>query len=185
MGEKSLKNQKYCPFWSTESRKCKVCQTGIFIPMDDHIDIYCTTPKFVKCMQYSLNSGIQVDSLLSRQRFGPNRRQFMRIESNIHITLVRLIDSDKVVNHIPLSAETLDISRGGMRISTSTPINLDTWVHFTFDESWPSVLREAKAQVQWCNKQIDDPGYQIGVSFKDSEIKNAVELFLGKKFGTT
>lgn len=110
----------------------------------------------------------------------------MRVESHLQVTLEDLIKTKQMAHYLPVSAEILDISQGGMRISTEKPFHRDTLVHLSFDTRKADAIRQdIKAQVQWCNKQIDDPGYQIGVSFQDSEIKNAMDSYLSSTFGTT
>lgn len=185
MATKSLNNKTNCPFWTPETKKCQVCNTGIFIPLEDHISVYCTTSNYIKCMQYGLNKDLEIENRMGGLRVGHNRRQHMRVESNLQLTLVKLIESEEVVNHTPLTVETLDISRGGMRITTNSPLNRNTRVQFIFEKNFPSPTHKAMAEVQWCNKQIDDPGYQVGVAFHDTDIGNAMEHYLGNRYGTT
>ena len=50
-------------------------------------------------------------------------------------------------------------------MSTKNPLTHDSLVHFTFDESFPETLHEVTGQVKWCNKQLDETGYQAGSIF--------------------
>ncbi len=185
MSVSNSKDNKYCLFWSMEFKKCKICNTGLFIPLEDHIDVFCKTSRYPQCLQYSLNQGHSEDTLNVGNQDGSNRRNHMRVESRNQITLVKLIQSDKIVNHVSTAAETLDISRGGMRLTTNSPVPQDTVIQFAFDKVFPSSFHRAMGQVEWCNKQIDEPGYQVGVSFQEERIVRAMDHYLGANYGTS
>lgn len=178
MSDSSNQDKPNCQFWSLKTRKCLVCNNGIFIPPDSHIETYCTRPKFRQCIQYALNSGIDLKELQNGKRIGPNRRRYLRVEKS-HILLLsnELGTSDSESNELT-TVETLDLSTGGMRLSSKTPLVPESVVSFTFGNEFPSAFHRATAQVQWCNKQIDDPGYHVGVAFQDKSLHQAMDDFL-------
>lgn len=179
MATKDSKYQEACPFWSAQSLKCQLCQGGLFIPLDDHIDVYCKTLNYPQCMQYTLYSANHVQLMAKYRQANRNLRKYERIEICHKVTLVKLVGSGQVASHISTIGKTLDLSMGGMRLATEKPLINDTIVRFSFEEFFPKNLQEGTGQIAWCNKQIDEPGYQAGISFQDDHLIDAMGLYLG------
>lgn len=177
MGTISNKNKIICPFWSVESKKCSVCNDGLFIPLEEHISAYCTSKDHHHCLQYSLHAP-KKNTASEDSVSTANRRQFLRVKLNNKIQLLKMISSGEIVQHISEKAETLDISKIGMRLHTDIPLISDTVIQFAFNDTFPSALRTGAGLVEWCNKQIDQPGYQAGISFQSSRIVDAMGNFL-------
>ena len=173
---KPLKPSEFCPFWSAESLKCKVCNDGLFIPFDDHIKVYCTTLDYPQCLQYALYAGSHLQA--SEERDLENRRKYQRVETEHRVTLVKLTKSGEMVSHYSTVAKTLDVSMGGMRVLTSDPLLNDTVVQFSFDDSFPKSLQSGMGQIKWCNKQVDEKSYQIGLSFQEENAVKAMGSYL-------
>jgi hypothetical protein len=175
------KHQAECPFWLAASMKCGICNGGICIPLDDHAEAFCKTPHFLACMQYTLHSENHICLLEKVRNSEENRRKYLRIETSQDITLVKIFESGKIVSHFSSAAKTIDMSKGGVRMATKKPLAHDTMVHFSFDDPFPQALHQITGQVEWCNKQVDKPGYQAGVSFQGDHIVEAMGRYLGQQ----
>ena len=167
-----------CPFWSADSNKCRVCKDGLFIPLDEHILAYCTSKDHHHCLQYSLHAPKDKQEGDESRNKADNRRQSMRIQLSDQIQLVKMIKSGEIIQHLAEKAEALDMSKIGMRLQTNVPLISDSVVQFAFDKSFPATLRTGAGIVEWCNKQIDTPGYQAGISFQSNWIVEAMDVFL-------
>lgn len=179
MVTKNDNTNSQCPFWSADSMKCSLCNGGLFIPLDDHIDVYCKTSDYSQCLQYSLHSGKQLEILEKSRKGGDNRRKYLRIFANYKVTLEKLIGANEGGAHFSTVVETLDVSKGGMRLSTKMPLTNDTMIEFSFDDSFPENLQKGTGQVTWCNKQMNESGYQAGISFHEDHIAQAISNYLG------
>lgn len=168
-----------CPHWSALSMKCRICKDGLFIPLDSHIEIYCKTPEYPQCLQYSLHTTNLLDRIKTTRQLEKNRRKFKRFEANYKITLVKLIHSGAIVTHSATVAETLDLSSAGMRVTTNKALFNDAELQFSFDTSFPEELQNCTGQVAWCNKEIDTHGYQAGICFHDDRTISAMRRYLG------
>lgn len=176
--EKTI-NHGFCPFWTPDSQKCLVCKGGLFIPLDDHIDIYCKTSDHPQCLQYSMYAENHRELLTPVASPVDNRREHQR-HSVVHkVTLVKMVESGEIVSHLSTVAQTLDLSQGGMRLNIKKPLVDDSLIEFSFDDSFPNSLRDGTGQVQWCNKQIDESGYQAGISFQDDRLIESMGTYLG------
>ncbi len=167
-----------CRFWSALSMKCRICKEGLFIPLDNHIEMYCKTTEHPHCLQYMLYSE-NIQSLLEQSEKGESdRRKYERYKTCHQISLVRLVQSRKIATHYSIVAKTVDLSSGGMRLTTRKPLANHSLVQFTFDESFPQDLQNGTGQVAWCNKQIDELGYQAGITFQDDRLISLMDQYL-------
>ncbi|MBW2659737.1 MAG: PilZ domain-containing protein [Deltaproteobacteria bacterium] len=177
--------------------KCKLCNDGLFIPLEDHINIYCKTANYPQCLQYSLYADAGSSSPAGDDYTLKNRRQFPRTEVQHRITLIKYTQSGEIATHYPVTAKTLDVGAGGMQITITDPLAPDTEVQFAFDDSFPKPLQSGTevqfafddsfpkplqsgtGRIEWCNRMVDGSAYHAGLSFKEKEISRAMEFYLG------
>jgi hypothetical protein len=180
--KKKEKQCTVCPFWSPVEKTCKMQAIGIFIPLDDHIEIYCKRPEHILCQQYRLGqtANQETGDAEGKTRAG-NRRQFPRVMTHHPLTLVRLSDSGQVVCHRPSRASTIDISSGGMRLTTRELLMHDSIIQFHFKGSLPSPLKSGLAKVKWCEPSGNDLEYHAGLAFQNDEIIQAMDSYLGSR----
>ncbi len=175
---KQSKPKTSCEFWSPSEHTCKVCNSGLFIPLEDHIEIYCKTPEHVVCIQYNMN--VQTARNQESQT-SVNRRKHLRVKENQQITLVRLNESGNIVSHHPEKANVLDLSMGGMRVNSREMLLNDSIVQFTFsDDLAPSTLQSGIAKVRWSCPINNDTLYQIGLVFQSDKTIEAIGRHLGQ-----
>jgi len=179
MANIQTKHNATCPFWLADSLKCKLCNDGLFIPFDDHIKTYCKTANHPQCLQYSLYADTHIQFSEIPDTSFENRRAHPRIEVQHKITLVKSTQSGEVISHHSAIAKTLDLSTNGMRLEVDFPLIDDTVVQFSFDDSFPKALQSGIGQIRWCNKQIDEPGYQAGITFQEGQAIEAMNAYLG------
>ena len=151
--------------------------------MDEHIAEFCTSRDFTECKQYQADSGTKQPDGSSREQDGGNRRDSRRIIKQKGVTFAARLRSHLHPDResgatFNLKAKTLDISSGGMRIFTPALLTEHSLIEFSFGRDFPSSLNHAMGQVQWCNKQIDEPGYQVGISFTEGKASHAMERYL-------
>jgi hypothetical protein len=180
MTAEDRKNEEKCPFWSAASVKCTICDNGLFIPLDNHAEAFCKTSRFPACMQYALYSENHIYLQEKVRKSEENRRKFLRIESSHAITLVKIFTPSDLLPRLPLGLQTIDVSRSGMRVATDKPLLHDALVQFAFDDSFPLKIHQVTGQIEWCNKQVDEPGYQAGVSFKGNQVIDTLDRLCGQ-----
>jgi len=180
MTTKPTKQTTSCPFWLADSLKCKLCNDGLFIPFDDHIKTYCKTANHPQCLQYTLYADAHLQLTESTETANENRRKDPRVEVQHKITLVKSTQSGEIISHHSAIAKTLDVSRSGMRLEVDVPLMDDTLVQFSFDDSFPKALQSGLGRIKWCNKQIDEPGYQAGLTLQGEEELQAMRQYLGE-----
>ncbi len=176
--EKNKKTSSTCEFWSESEHACKVCNSGLFIPLDDHIEIYCKTSEHVLCIQYNMN----VQTTSDEEKWSSvNRRKYMRIKERQKVSLVRLNESGNIVSHLPEKAHVLDLSMGGMRVNSREILMNDSIVQFTFaGDDIPSNMQTGIAKVRWSCPINNDTLYQVGLAFQNENTMEAIGRHLGQ-----
>lgn len=170
-----------CPFWAAVSMKCSISNGGLFIPLDNHREIFCATPHFRECRQFSLYSENQNYSPEKVRKSVVNRRKYLRFASSHQITRMKVFNSGQPVSYNSTKINTLDVSKGGMRIATDRPVGHETVIQFYFDNSFPHALQKVCGQVAWCNKKADEFGYQAGVCFTTDQMIEEMGRFLDQQ----
>jgi hypothetical protein len=170
---------RVCPFWSPAEHSCKILKEGLFIPLKDHLEIYCRSDHHTVCRQFRLNEhSHQETGNVDKGEISSNRRKYPRIKTTHHVTLVRLSESGQVVCHHPSIASILDLSSGGMRLKTRDLLMHDSIIQFHFNSSFPSSLKSGLAKVKWCESTSKDMRYQAGLAFQNDHVVQAMGEYL-------
>lgn len=167
-----------CPYWSPISLKCSLCHEGLFIPLENHIEIYCRTEAYTMCTQYSLGYGSHQLAAAGDLASGNNRRRHPRILDRHRLTLVRLDRPGMPASQVATPARTIDLSPGGLRLQTAEPLVSDTVLQVSFDDLATDFPLTGTATVKWCRRLDDSADYQAGLAFTSDRMAEAMEQFL-------
>ncbi len=170
--EDQQQNKQHSPYWSAKDRNCTFRKGGLFIPLEDHIDIYCTTEKHTNCLQYRLVTSSHFPP--SEVDTAANRRKYSRVNKKLPLTLVLLNKSGNVVRQFKGTYDTVDLSLGGMQLCTNEPLLDDTIISFSFGESYPKTLQSGIARVKWCKYREKKPNFSAGLAFQTDDTADAI-----------
>jgi len=174
------KPKKICPFWSTSGQTCKIQNEGLFIPLGDHVEVYCKGSEYPLCKQFSLIEQAQAETKKSDTSISvSDRRHSPRIKSTHRLTFIRLSDSGHAICLQPSAASTMDLSSGGMRMTTRELLMHDSIIQFQFVTPFSSTVQSGLAKVKWCIPSDNQPFYQAGLSFQSDHLAQAVDEYLG------
>lgn len=171
MSAKKNDKQK-CPYWSEKEHRCTVTNNGLFIPLENYIASFCTTDKHSDCAQYS--SELQRQDKFKKLK-PENRRKHPRFEKNHRITLKRINESGNIIQHQAGIADTVDLSAGGMQITTREPLISNSILHFNFGKTFPSALQKGLAKVKWCHYHKESLKYTVGLAFQTERMVAATQ----------
>ena len=128
-----------CPFWNQSGKKeCRLVESGLFIPTREHILRFCETEFYGDCYHYvGRAAGFEDDLVEKAVKPTENRRLFTRIPVKEKISVARYSLAQEA-NEDTLDNEAVaeDLSLGGMRISTTGPINVNQVLSFTFGDQF-------------------------------------------------
>jgi hypothetical protein len=155
--------------------KCLVSRGGLFIPLDHHIELFCTTAEHCSCLQYISHQTHGEQLLIDNMQEKLNRRHYLRVEAKHRLKLMRMMAGG---SQLAVPAKVLDLSQGGMRVSLESPLTGDSLLQFSFEPSFPAGFHEGLGQVAWCHKEIAQAGYQAGIAFQDAAQIRAMASYL-------
>lgn len=168
-----------CPYWASREQICKILDEGIFIPLGDHVELYCKGMEYPLCQRYALAPQAGNDTAYTEfSDKDRDRRHSQRIKSNHRLTFCRLSDSGHVISEHPSLANTLDLSSGGMRMSMRELLMFDSMIQFRFAAPFSSSLKTGLAKVKWCSPTKNNLSYQAGLSFQNDHVIQAVYEYL-------
>jgi len=166
-----------CPFWNEQSMKCSVQHMGLFIPLEDHVAVYCCTHNYPQCLQYVHQMSSEIAIAAKDSSKTKDRRKFLRIELQHDITLTEA-EKEKKGTIASAKAKTLDLSMGGMRLSTEKPLRNDSIIQFSFDDALFEHPLTGIGHIAWCIKSADSPGYQAGIVFEEQHFVQRIGTYL-------
>ena len=179
---KKKEKRTVCQYWSPPNKTCEVKTLGLFIPLDDHIEYYCKRPEHILCQQYRLSQDMGPENGKVTPKIRTrNRREYPRVKSNHQLTLIRLSNSGHVISQDPSRASTLDLSSGGMRLTTRELLMNDSMIQFDFKGGLPSSLKSGLAKVKWCVPADNDLEYHAGLAFQSDQVIQAMGDYLGSQ----
>lgn len=154
-----------CPFWTEETRRCSIGRNGLFIPLESHILSYCKSSHFKKCSLYKTELTM-VES--GREGSFYNRRKHHRNPTKQQVVLRYFDDNGHCILDRPKSADTVNLSAGGMQVCTGEPLMNETIIHFSFLTSSSKDKQKGLARVTWCRYEKEAKRYTAGLSFHTS-----------------
>lgn len=165
-------SKQVCPHWSQQDRSCLLSQKGLYLPVTEHVGIYCEGGNYSSCSQYMRQAlcpatGAVVDQAVNRRRHPrvPGRFFFRLVESPAEEDLNRLIDD---------AAITVDLSRGGIRFESYRALPEGAEILFSLNGDFSNVPLRGLGKVKWCRSLDDAPLYHAGISFVDTAIADAI-----------
>jgi hypothetical protein len=152
---------------------------GVYLPMPEHIGLFCQSISFVQCHQYVIGcQSIREAIGLYHESFaGDRRRQFHRVKEEVPVSIVRVDVAGK--KSVPFSATTLDMSLEGIRIQTQEELLPDMKVFFAFDGEFSVPNWKGVGEVRWTKKFAADAMFVTGMSIVDNESYHAIGQHIG------
>ena len=172
---------EHCPYWSKQnSHECKMTKGGLYIPMPEHVDMFCSKSYFVQCHQYLRGCEILKETA---RKYGfivdGGRRKYRRVSERTTLTLSACNNSRNLLELLDDKASTVDLSLGGMCLESSKEIQQNSLVSFQFSSDFSIPNLSGIGEVKWCEPVDNSDYFQAGVAFADFELTQAIGSHLG------
>lgn len=158
--------QCVCPHWSPSDRACLLVKDGLFLPVEQHVAVYCMSCHFPSCRQYqtlaepAIHQGKDGDLPI-------NRRRSIRIPSYHNFRFSEITGSDQLPGQRDDDAWTIDLSAGGIRFASRHPLNPDTTIHFFLEPDGMGAPVEGSGRVIWSEPLENTPLFHAGIAFAE------------------
>ena len=181
--EENTKNKaaNQCPYWSMQnSHECKMTKGGLYIPMPEHVDMFCSKPRYSHCHQYLRGCELLKETA---RKYGfivdGGRRKYRRVSDRATLSLSACDASRNFLELLDDKALTLDLSLGGMRLESNKKLQKDSLVTFQFSPDFSIPNLSGTGEVKWCEPADNSGHFQVGVAFADFELTQAIGSHLG------
>ena len=164
-----------CPHWAAEDRSCLLSRSGLYLPVQEHVDIYCEGGNFLSCSQFIAHAGAARGAVSDS---GVNHRRFRRVPGRFSFRLAER-EQDNVSRIIDDAATTVDLSPGGIRFESYCALPEGIEIIFSLNGDFSDVPLRGIGQVRWCNSLENAPLYHAGIAFVDPAVSRAIR----KRFG--
>lgn len=174
-------SRKQCPYWGkNNSHECKMTKGGLYIPMPEHINMFCLTSRYTFCHQYIRGCELLREAA---KKYGfivdGGRRRYRRVAERIPVS-VSLCDKDRgLIELIDEDAVTIDLSLGGLRLLSRRELPRDSLVSFGFGPDFTIPDLAGIGEVKWCELKSDSPLFEAGLAFSDFRVTQAIGSHLG------
>jgi len=164
-----------CPHWSAGDRNCLLSHSGLYLPVQEHVDIYCEGGNFLSCSQFIAHAGAGRGAVTDS---GVNHRRFPRIPGRFSFRLAEW-EQDNVSRIIDDAATTVDLSPGGIRFESYCALPEGVEIIFSLNGDFSDVPLRGRGEVKWCRSLENAPLYHAGIAFADPEVVRAIRERFG------
>ena len=180
MSEEHTSKNLACPYFQRDNGgDCQMTRGGLYIPLPAHIEIFCKTIKYTSCPQYIRGKVLIQENIRQNAETTDSRRRFPRIRNRFPLTISTCDEKGRAVQVIDRDAMTLDLSLGGVKISSNSEIPSNKILHFSFREDLHHNPVTGVGEVRWCHHAEGPHLFQAGLSFLDNTFPPAVGERLG------
>jgi len=176
-----------CPYWAVDDcKECGMSESGLYIPMPQHVTTFCLASKYYQCSQYIKGC----DLLLAQEEDETNeflssreRRRLRRYPEQLYLDLVTC---DKDIGPQEMNfykAKSLDVSLGGLRVESFKELAKDSFVSFIMDPDFSSESLLGVGDVKWCEPKIDPDRFEAGIAFSNYSTSESMKEYLKLESG--
>ncbi len=153
---------------------------GLYIPLQEHVRIFCSTPQYIKCHQY-LRGCELIQQTAKKYDFivDGGRRQFRRVPEHVPLSVSSCDANRQPLEMLAKEAITVDMSLGGLRLESICRIPADTEVLLDFGPGFSTPELRGVGKVAWCESKANSTLFEVGIAFSDFCLTRAVGYHLG------
>lgn len=167
---------KTCPYWDPDrEQQCMMTKGGLYVPMPEHVFMFCSTPCFTSCHHYTMGCERMMEAAFTRglaQDLG--RRRYQRVPSMQPLVIASCDHEGNVSEASGSKARTVDLGLGGMRVESAAHLSVDASVSFTFQGGSSIAGYTGVGEVKWCKEKEKGGGFEAGLAFSDIKTGQAV-----------
>jgi len=164
-----------CPYLSHNAEECLLTSGGLYLPLPEHIDMFCKTSSFVKCHHYIVGCE-EIRNATPKVAAGAvNRRHYRRVQERLSLVLAKYSTSGAACDILDSSAFTIDLSMGGIGFVSRHKILPKTKIKFTLGGGVTGPSLTGIGEVRWTEGDSMEPDlFLSGLSFMDSKSKQII-----------
>jgi len=153
---------------------------GLYIPLPEHIEIYCSTTHYIQCHQYIRGKEI-LSEAAAAEGIEDSRRRHRRIKERLPVSIVACDSMGKLIGDKAEETSTRDLSIGGMCLTSHSKRQTNELLLLKLMQGTSESPLTGIGEVRWCNasnKSSKSSEYRVGIAFKTKETSWAVGKYL-------
>jgi hypothetical protein len=152
---------------------------GLYIPLPEHIEIFCSTSHFAQCHQYIRGKELLSEAVASGAIYDDSRRRHRRIKEEIPVSIAACDVMGNRVGDFIEETTTFDLSIGGMCCKSKKEVPSSELLLLMFREDNLEPAISGIGEVKWCSSDQKSLGYKLGIAFKTKDTGYALNKQLG------
>jgi len=162
--------KQLCPYFQPiNAGGCTMTKGGLYIPLPEHIEEFCKTPRFSDCQQY-LRGRQLLRQAAQETAVADSRRHFPRRRSQLPVILAHCDAQGKPMDVIDSNAITIDLSLGGLGLQSAKELPASRVLHFQLLSPRHQQRFAGTGEVRWSFHDQRSGRYRAGLSFVDNTI---------------
>ena len=163
-----------CPYFFESGHECLMTNGGLYIPMPEHINNLCVTPRFDQCYHYIQGCSV-VGDLAGQLGFTHNdsRRRYRRIMERIPLQLNDCGHDGRGAEILDHEAFTVDLSFGGIRLESRVPLPVQGKIAFVVGQNGDALRWEGLGEVRWTD-ELESGVFHSGLIVTDKKTFQAI-----------
>jgi hypothetical protein len=147
---------------------------GLYIPMPEHINTLCATPRFGQCHHYRQGcAAIREVAGQLGYAHDASRRRYPRVQERIPIQIADYGHDGRAAEILDSNAFTVDLSLGGIRVESQVPLPTRKRVAFVVGKEGSGPCWDGLGEVRW-TENIRAGAFQSGLIVTDQKTFQAI-----------
>jgi hypothetical protein len=176
------KPKNICPYWDQITKQdCRLTKGGLYIPLPEHIEIFCSTTHFNQCHQFIRGCELLREAAASDSIYADSdsRRRHRRIKDQLSVSIATCDSFGQATGKLAEDTTTIDLSIGGMCVKSRKEISSNELLLLKIKDEDSKSSLSGIGEVRWCKTAKESSDYLVGIAFKTKETGRAIGRHLG------
>ncbi len=152
-----------CPSWSFSTKSCLLSTDGLYLPVAEHIGVYCEGGGYLSCPQsMNLHAAAEADCRLAAER-----RRTRRTPVRLFTRIIECPSTTQREQDISGAAVAVDLSPDGIRVELCQSLAEGTNIMFSLDAASSGTPVHGSGQVRWCRSMDNSSFFHVGIQLTD------------------
>lgn len=152
---------------------------GLYIPLPEHIEIYCSTTHYIQCHQYIRGKEILTEAAAA-EGIEDSRRRHRRVKEQLPVSIVACDSMGKLIGDKAEETSTIDLSIGGLCLTSRSERQTNELLLLKLIQETSDSPLTGIGKVKWCNAMNESSEYRVGIAFQTKDTGHAVGRYLAR-----
>ncbi|RUM39160.1 MAG: hypothetical protein DSY70_06340 [Desulfobulbus sp.] len=172
--QKKKQMNTICPSWSLSTRSCRLSNDGLYLPVAEHVGMYCEGGGYLSCPQSINFNSLSGPTSKHREERRCSRRTPVRL-------FARVTERFEEMNQAGEGAAvTVDVSPEGLRVELCRPLAEGVEILFSLEHGPSNSPVHGIGRVQWCRSMENASLFHAGIKVTDPAIGSVMQTTMAE-----